>query len=158
MIPTATHLAFAAGYLQLGMIPEARAELENLGAEDRASPAASASRLELAMLEEDWAEVIACAPELVAHDNTGECPWIAWAYALRELRRIEEARDTLLTGARLIEKPSLLVAYNLACYACLLGGLPEARRLLDGVFAKDDSWRETAREDDDLAALRASQP
>ena len=158
MIPTATHLAFAAGYLQLGMIPEARAELENLGAEDRASPAASASRLELAMLEEDWAEVIACAPELVAHDNTGECPWIAWAYALRELRRIEEARDTLLTGARLIEKPSLLVAYNLACYACLLGDLPEARRLLDSVFAKDDSWRETAREDDDLAALRASQP
>ncbi len=158
MNPTATHLAYAAGYLQLGMIPEARAELESLGSEDRASPAASALRLELAMLEEDWAEVIARAPELVACDNTEERPWIAWAYALRELKRIEEARDTLLTGARLIDKPSLLVAYNLACYACLLGDLPEARRLLDGVFAEDDSWRETASEDDDLAALRASQP
>lgn len=158
MIPTATHLAYAAGYLQLGMIPEARTEIESLGPEDRASPAALALRLELAMVEENWAEVIARAPELVARDNTGERPWIAWAYALRELKRIEEARDTLLTGARLIKKPSLLVAYNLACYACLLGDLPEARRLLDGVFAKDDSWREIAREDDDLADLRASQP
>ncbi|AKC81667.1 hypothetical protein IMCC26134_00735 [Verrucomicrobia bacterium IMCC26134] len=73
---------------------------------------------------------------------------------MRELHRIEEARDILLTGARLIPKPTLLVAYNLACYACLLGDVPEARRLLDAVIAEDESWRQVALDDDDLAALR----
>jgi Flp pilus assembly protein TadD len=158
MISPATHLAYAAGYLQLDMLAESRAELENLSPELLATPAALSLRLELAMAEEDWAEVLARAPELVAHDNTEERPWIAWAYALRELQRIEEARDTLLTGVRLIKKPTLLVAYNLACYACLLGDLNEARRLLAGVCAEDNSWRAIAREDEDLAALRTNNP
>jgi Flp pilus assembly protein TadD len=158
MISPATHLAYAAGYLQLGMLAESRAELENLTPEVLATPAALSLKLELAMAEEDWLEVLGRALELVAYDNTEERPWIAWAYALRELQRIEEARETLLTGARLIKKPSLLVAYNLACYACLLGDLPDARRLLATVYARDESWRDIAREDDDLAALRTSSP
>jgi hypothetical protein len=57
-----------------------------------------------------------------------------------------------LTGARLVP-PSPLVDYNLACYACLLGELDEARRLLASVFAREKSWRAAAREDRDLAAL-----
>lgn len=158
MISPATHLAYAAGYLQLGMIAEARTELDCLAPEDLSASAALALRLEIAMAEEDWTEVLVRALPLVAQDNTEERPWIAWAYALRELQRIEEARETLLTGARLIKNPSLLVAYNLACYAALLGDLPEARRLLAGVFAEDDSWRAVAREDDDLAALRTPPP
>jgi predicted Zn-dependent protease len=157
MITPAKHFEYAVGYLQLGLIAEARAELAGLTSEVLATPAALSLRQEIAMADSAWPEVVDLAPALVAHDNTDERPWIAWAYALRELQRIEEAREILLAGARLIPKPTLVVAYNLACYACLLGDLPEARRLLNAVIAEDESWRQVAREDDDLAALHAKQ-
>lgn len=156
MIPPEKHLSYALGYLQLEMLDEAREELAALPPEFLARPPALSVRLEIAMAEEVWEEVIALAPELVGHDATQERPWVAWAYALRERERIAEAQETLLAGARLIEEPTPLVDYNLACYACLLGELPEARRLLAQVFARDKSWREVAREDPDLAPLYVS--
>ncbi len=156
MIPLETHLSYALGYLQLGLVAAAREELAALPPETLTTPAVLAVRLEIAMADETWEEVITLAPDLVAHDATRERPWVAWAYALRERERIEEARETLLAGARLVTEPSPLVDYNLACYACLLGDLPEARRLLAGVVARDRSWREVARTDSDLAPLFAS--
>lgn len=156
MIPPEKHLSYALGYLQLNLIAAAREELEALPPQFLASPPALAVRLEVAMADENWDEVIALAPELVGHDASEERPWIAWAYALRERERIPEAQETLLAGDRLIADPSPLVAYNLACYACLLGDLPEARRLLAEVFARDKSWRDIARDDPDLAPIFAS--
>ena len=156
MIPPEKHLSYALGYLQLGLTAEAREELAALPPDFFSSRDALAVRLEVAMADETWDEVIALAPELVGHDATQERPWIAWAYALREHERIGEAQETLLAGSRLIKDPSPLVPYNLACYACLLGDLPEARRLLASVVARDKSWRNVAREDPDLAPLFAS--
>lgn len=156
MIAPETHLAYAAGYLELNLLADARAELALLSPEFLATPPALAVRLELAMATSAWDEVIALAPELIGDDATEERPWTAWAYALRELGRVAEAQETLLAGSRLIAKPSVLVDYNLACYACLLGELDEARRLLASVYARDKSWREAARDDPDLAALRVT--
>ncbi len=156
VIPPEKHLSYALGYLQLGLTDEAREELASLAPDFLATPAALSVRLETAMTDETWDEVIALAPELVGHDAEQERPWIAWAYALRERERIAEAQETLLAGARLIKDPSPLVAYNLACYACLLGDLAEASRLLAVVFASDKSWRDVARDDPDLAPIFAS--
>ncbi len=153
MIAPETHLAYAAGYLELGLRAEARAELAALSPAQLATPPALALRLEIAMADSAWDEVITLAPELVGQDASDERPWIAWAYALREKDRVAEAQETLLAGARLIARPTLVVDYNLACYACLLGELDEARRLLASVVARDKSWRAVAREDPDLAAL-----
>lgn len=153
MIAPETHLSYALGYLQLELVDEAREELSALTAEFLATPPALAVRLEVAMADNAWEEVIALAPELVGHDATQERPWVAWAYALRERERVAEAQETLMAGARLIRDPSPLVAYNLACYACLLGETAEASRLLAGVFSRDKSWRSVAREDPDLAPL-----
>lgn len=155
MIPPEKHLSYALGYLQLGLVSAAREELSAPPPEFLATPPALAVRIEIAMADETWDEVIALAPELIGHDATQERPWIAWAYALRERERITEAQETLLAGARLIRAPSPLVAYNLACYACLLGELPEARSLLAEVVARDKSWRDIARDDPDLAPLFA---
>lgn len=156
MIPPEKHLSYALGYLQLGLTAEAREELSALAPEFLAAPPALSVRLEVAMAEETWDEVIALAPELIGHDAAQERPWIAWAYALRERERIHEAQETLLAGARLIREPSPLVAYNLACYACLLGDLLEAKRLLANVVTQDKSWRDVARDDPDLAPLFAT--
>lgn len=153
VISPETHLSYALGYLQLELVAEAREELSALSEEFLAAPAALSVRMEVAMADNAWDEVIALAPELVGHDASRERPWVAWAYALRERERVAEARETLTAGTRLIEDASPLVDYNLACYACLLGDLKEARRLLRAVFARDKSWRGVAREDADLAPL-----
>ena len=155
MIAPETHLSYVLGYLQLELVEEAREELSALSAEILATPPALAVRLEVAMADNAWDEVIALAPELVGHDASQERPWVAWAYALREGDRVAEAQETLMAGERLIKEPSPLVAYNLACYACLLGDHKEARRLLGIVFARDKSWRAVARDDADLAPLFA---
>jgi tetratricopeptide (TPR) repeat protein len=153
LITPEKRLAYALGYLALDLAAEARAELCHLAPGQLARPDALAVRLELAMTENDWATVLALAPDLIAHQSGLERPWIAWAYALRELGRIPEAQETLLTGARLIESPSPLVEYNLACYACLLGDPAEARRLLALAIARDPVWHALAQGDADLATL-----
>jgi hypothetical protein len=153
LISTEKHLAYTHGYLELGLLAAARAELTHLPVEAFVTPPVLIVRLEIAMAESVWTEVLEIAPALVQQDSSLERPWTAWAFALRELDRILEAQETLLTGARLITRPSVLVDYNLACYACLLGELTEARRLLASVCARDKSWREVAQGDSDLAAI-----
>lgn len=155
MIAPEKHLAYAAGYFELELYAEARAEIALMPEEFQTLAPARVLLMEVAMAESKWDEVIALAPELVGHDATEERPWVAWAYALREKQLIAEAQETLLAGARMIDKPTALVAYNLACYACLLGELAEARRLLAAAVAQDKSWRAIAKDDPDLAALRA---
>jgi Flp pilus assembly protein TadD len=122
---------------------------------EQATIEARSARFEVALGETGWAEVVALAPQIVQLDQTRERPWVCWGYALRELQRVEEAQQTLLAGARLITEPSVLVPYNLACYACLLGDWAEARQLLASVVARDPHWAEEARQDPDLAALFA---
>ncbi len=153
MITPEKRLTYAAGYLQLDLYKEAREELAALPPEAALTPAALTLKIEISMALAEWDEVIELAPRLIHHDPSTERPWVAWAYALRELQRHTEAQEILLTGRRLIRHPSTLVDYNLACYACLLGELEEARSLLEDVFARDQSWREIARNDPDLAPL-----
>jgi len=155
VIPTRKHLDYALGYIELGLLDEAREELARIPpADQRTSPALSVS-LELAMAEEDWDDVVTLAPQVILSDESTERPWIAWAYALREQQRIAEARDVLLRGALVVLEPSGLMDYNLACYYCLLGDLDEARRRLQRAFSRDPNWKNDARQDPDLAALHA---
>lgn len=158
MISPEKHLAYAVGFMDLGLHVEAAAELAQLPPEIRATPPALGLLMELAMAESKWNEVLPLAEALVGFDAKNERPWIAWAYALRELDRTAEAQEILLAGRRMISRPSVLVDYNLACYACLLGELDDARALLTEVFTRDKSWRDMAREDPDLAALFPQKP
>jgi len=147
------HLAYAVGYMDLSLYAEAAAELAQLTPEILATAPALNLCMELAMAKSQWNEVLSFAEALVSLDAKKERAWVAWAYALRELKRTPEAQEILLAGRRMIARPTILVDYNLACYACLLGELDDARALLAEVFARDKSWREMAKEDADLAAL-----
>jgi Flp pilus assembly protein TadD len=153
MIAPRKRLAYALGYIELSLLREARAELARLTKEERERPEAMAVLLELAMMEDDWPQVIRLAPRVTKVAPAVERPWIAWAYALRELGEIEEARTVLLRGAETIEKPTVLVDYNLACYDCLLGDRDDARRRLARVFKREPGWRAQAAEDPDLKGL-----
>lgn len=158
MIPTCKHLEYALGYLDLGLVAEARREISAIPTVESKTAPALAVRLEVAMAGEKWVEVIRVASRLVVFESQAERPWIAWAYALREHRRIAKARDVLLRGSAIIASPTVLVDYNLACYFCLLGDLAEARRRLDLVLAREPAWKVDADKDPDLAALRQPGP
>lgn len=153
MIAPRKRLIYALGYIELGLLREARAELARLTAKERETTEAMAVLVELAMVEDDWRQVIRLAPRVTKVAPAVERPWIAWAYALRETGKIEEAREVLLRGAEAIEKPTVLVDYNLACYECLLGDRDEARRRLARVFKKEPGWRAQARNDPDFKEM-----
>lgn len=153
MVVPRKRLAYALGYIELSMLKDARAELARLSDKERETPEAMAVLIELGMVEDDWRSVIQLAPRVAAIAPSVERPWIAWAYALRELGQIEEAREVLSRGATAIEKPTVLVDYNLACYDCLLGDHGEARRRLARVFKREPTWRDQAADDPDLKDL-----
>lgn len=155
MIPTRKHLDYALGYIELNLLAEARDELALIRAEDRQTPEVLSIQIELAMAKSTWTRVITLAAQVTTAVPALERPWIAWAYALREKQRIAEAREVLLRGERAITDPSPLVDYNLACYYCLLGDLPEARKRLKRACAREPDWKTEADDDPDLAALKS---
>lgn len=157
MIRIEKHLDYALGYMGLDLFKEARRELALITPADRRKPDVLAVRLELTMATSAWPEAIRVAAKLARHDPTRERPWVAWAYALREQGRVNEALDTLSRAEIQITAPSPLVDYNLACYHCLLGDLAQARLRLKRACAREPSWKKEAASDPDLASLfRAS--
>jgi tetratricopeptide (TPR) repeat protein len=152
---TARRLRHAEGYLGLGMLTEARHELGAIDAEARHSHEARVLRSDLHLQAKDWNELVAEAQAMARQDPAYEKAWIDWAYALRELNRIAEAKAVLMEAEPRHGKESGVLHYNLACYHCLLGEMPEARARLDRADALDRDWKKFAREDTDLAALWA---
>jgi len=153
MISTRKHLDYALGYIGLNLLAEARAELALIPPADRETPEVLAVEIELAMARSTWSRVITLAARATAAAPGSERAWTAWAFALREKQRVSEARDVLLRGAAVIQDATPLVDYNLACYFCLLGDLPEARRRLKRACAREPEWKTEAAADPDLAAL-----
>lgn len=158
MISTRKHLDYALGYLGLNLLAEARAELALIKPADRDSADVLAVHLELAMAASSWSRVIKLAAKLTVLDSSLERPWIAWAYALREQNHIGDAYDILIMAEEVIEHPSALLDYNLACYCCLMDDLTEARRRLKRACAREPEWKTEAAADPDLAALHARKP
>jgi Flp pilus assembly protein TadD len=153
VIPTRKHLDYALGYLGLNLLAEARAELAMITPADREKTEVLSVQLELAMAQSAWKRVIRLASKITRESPADERPWIAWAYALRELQAVGDALDILIMGEAAIDRPSPLVDYNLACYHCLLGDLTEARRRLKRACAREPSWKTEAATDPDLADL-----
>jgi hypothetical protein len=70
-----------------------------------------------------------------------------------ELGQTEAARQALLAGPETLQADPIY-HYNLACYECRLGQLESARARLEQTFLIDKKFREFAKTDPDLAALR----
>lgn len=154
MISTRKHLDYTLGYIGLNLLDDARRELALIKPADRESPEVLLVQIELAMAKQTWARVVTLSAKTAALIPKIERPWTAWAYALREQQKITEAREVLLNAEKLVTDPSPLVDYNLSCYYCLLGELPEARRRLKRACAREPDWKTEAAADPDLAGLR----
>ena len=148
-------IAYAQGYLALGMVAEAAAELGQLPAGDAQRPEALAVRLAILHEQEKWNEVRDLARELVSHTPGEPALWVSWAYATRRAESLYAAEQILLNAER-HHPTEATIQFNLGCYACQRGDLPTARTRVDRAIALDAKFAQLAATDPDLAPLRAA--
>jgi hypothetical protein len=109
----------------------------------------------------NWDACAEIAQTLVERFPDRHSGWLHRAYALRRATGggLEAAWDALLPAAERFSDV-YLIPYNLSCYACQMGRLPEARDWLKRAFAIAakagvlEEIRHLAQEDPDLEPLR----
>jgi predicted Zn-dependent protease len=145
-------LLAAQGYLELGMAEEALAELSSIPDIGNRDPDIVELHLHVLIQAKRWAEALSAAEELLRIRPLAIPAYIHGAFALHELRRTAEARDLLLKGPEELRKDPTF-HYNIGCYEAVLGNREAALRSLNQSFALDDSYRDFARHDPDLAIV-----
>ncbi|MBM3854547.1 MAG: hypothetical protein FJ399_15590 [Verrucomicrobia bacterium] len=150
-------LSHAQGYLGLGMMAEAAAELAHLSDSEADTTEAIGVRLALLHEQEKWPEVRDLARELVQRDAADAGVWISLAYATRRVDSLAAAEIILIKAEKgFPEEPT--IQFNLGCYACQRGDLKEARRRVARAIELDKKFAALAATDPDLAPLRANPP
>ena len=127
--PHSHHVSAALGWLELGNLAEAGAELDQLPVEWRGCPEALFVRWEIQAKRKDWVESLETARALASAVPQEPDGWVKQSYSLHELKRTSEAWGKLLEVEDKFSRVSI-IPYNLACYACQLGDQPEALRRL----------------------------
>ncbi len=146
-------LSHVQGYLGLGMVAEAAAELEQLSAPERDATPALALRMAVLQAQAKWPELRDAAIVFVRRTPEDAGGWITWAYAVRRAETLANAEKVLLIAeTKHPNEPT--IQFNLGCYACQRGDLAEARRRVERAIALEPSFRELAGTDPDLAPLR----
>jgi predicted Zn-dependent protease len=117
--PDSHHLNAAQGWLELGDINEAKADLDRVRHEFRHLPEVLEVRWQIAAKQHKWNECVEIAVQIVDRAPKRESGWIQRSYALHEMKRTREALDCLLPATGLFPD-NWLIQYNLACYCCQL--------------------------------------
>jgi len=146
-------LSHAQGYLQLGMVAEAAAELDRVPAP--ANTELDYLTLRLAVLQEqkNWPALRDLARQVVERAPAEAAAWVTWAYATRRADSLEAAEHILLVAE--VQHPNEpTIQFNLGCYACQRGDLATARERVDRAIALDPKFAPAAETDPDLAPLR----
>ena len=151
--PDERTLLAAQGYCELGMFDDALGEIETLPEEARQSAPAIETRLLILMQAKRWKPALAASRELCALVPERPVGFIHASYCLHEMGRTADARELLLSGPEAL-RTEPTYHYNLACYECRLGQLDLARAHLEKCFTFDKKFRDFAKLDPDLAALR----
>ncbi len=147
-------LLAAQGYLELGMVEEALAELIAVQSPMISDPDLIEMRLHILMQGGRWSDALASAEELLRLNSSALSAYIHGAFALHELGRTTEARDLLLKGPQVLRNDPTF-HYNIGCYEAVLGNNDSAMRSLKKSFALDETYRDFAKQDPDLEAIRA---
>jgi Tfp pilus assembly protein PilF len=148
-------ISHAQGYLELGMLAEAAAELDRIIGADADSSDVLALRVAVWHEQENWTGVRDAARELVRRSPADTGAWVTWAYATRRAESLEAA-ERILLDAEQQHPAEATIQFNLGCYACQRGDLPVARRRVDRAIELDTKFAAVAATDPDLAPLRAA--
>jgi len=143
------------GYYELGMLEDARNELEEIEREFALTAPVVQMRVLLLLRDEQWEDAFELTSQLreMSPDMVGG--YIHGAFCLHEMKRTEEALRMLLSAPDVIKKEAIFY-YNLGCYQAAVGDVDDARECLHKSFNLDKGLVEVARKDPDLAVLKDS--
>jgi predicted Zn-dependent protease len=120
-------LSAAMGWLELGNVAEAEAELRLIGPAGADHPDVLATGFAIHAHRSDWRAALPFAARLVQQAPGRVGGWLHRAYAVRRMSGggLAAAWELLLPAAeKFPDEPT--VSYNLACYAAQLGRLEDA--------------------------------
>ncbi len=147
------HVEAACGYAELGMFRESLAELDAIPPRLQNRPQVLQLRLHYFMRKKRWVQALRISQKLcrVAPDcGTG---FLHAGFCLHQLGKTAEARKLLITGpVALLKEP--VYYYNMGCYEALLGNFHSAHENLQISFKMNASFREIAKQDPDLEAVK----
>ena len=149
-------LSAAHGYMSLGLLGEAWEELDSLPPRLRVDMAVMLTRMEILSRLEKWEPARMLAESMARHHPDDPGWWVSWAFALRREKSVEVARDVLREAIQ-VHPGEALMHYNLACYASVIGEMPEAKGLLARAFELDADLKAVAL-DDPVGAVLLLQP
>ena len=155
--PPDTHYFLAAiGWLELGNVVEAKAELAQVSAAQQEHPDVLEVRWSLAADQKRWEEALEIARALLRRAPKRSSGWLHQAYALRRVPdgSVQKAWEALLPASDKFPK-EVTIPFNLSCYACQLGQLEAARDWLQRavVIGGKEKVKGMALNDSDLEPL-----
>jgi hypothetical protein len=148
-------LRAAEGWLELGSLGDATAELDGVSPDSRSHPDVLHLRWQIGRKAKTWDicfELARALTETAPHDPRA---WTSLAQTFYFTSRIHEAYD--LAVSKITKFPAHWpLYYDAACYACLTGRLAQAKQFLQlaTLLGNEDEVRLLASEDPDLEALR----
>jgi Flp pilus assembly protein TadD len=155
--PDSHYVSAAAGWLGLGNAQEAAAELGAISPALARHPVVLQIWYEIHAHAKRWDLASETASALAHATPDDPEAWTKLAYATRRKPGggLPPAKE-ILAAARQRFPSEVLIAYNLACYECQLGNLPQARDLLRVAFKLGDAaqLKRMSLRDPDLAPLR----
>jgi len=155
--PPDTHCLLAAiGWVELGNLAEARAELAQINPAQQEHPDVLELRWSISAMEKHWDEALQLAQALLRSAPKRSSGWLHQAYALRRVPGggIQKAWEALLPAFDKFPKEPT-IPFNLSCYACQLHQLDAARDWLNRAVAVGgkEKIKQMALEDSDLEPL-----
>lgn len=157
--PQVHYVSAAIGWLELGNLAEAKAELERIDREFYHYPQVLELRWSICAEEQKWREALEIARALVEGVPESPAGWLHQAYALRRVPdgSVKQAWTALLPAFDKFPKEPI-ISYNLSCYACQMNQLDAARvwfkrAIVIGGRKRKEKIKQMALEDVDLKPL-----
>ena len=145
------------GYLELGLVAEAQAELRRIPRNERELPVVLPARMAVLQAREKWDALRRVARTLVELEPENVGGWITWAYATRRAVSLQAA-ERILRAAIVRHPREPTIHFNLGCYASVRGDQMAARVHVARAIELDPSFKELLASDPDLAGLRGTPP
>ena len=126
--PDTHHLSAAIGWLELGNLVEAKAELNSIDPARQSHPDVLEVRWLICAEDQNWIAGLEAARALVRQAPQRCSGWLHQAYALRRIPEgnVKQAWQALLPAFDKFPKEPI-ICYNLSCYACQMQQLEAAR-------------------------------
>lgn len=152
-----THVVSAAiGWLGLGNLEEARAELAQVSEPQQNHPDVLEVHWLICAEQSKWDEALQIARALMASAPERSSGWLNQAYALRRVADggVKQAWQALLPAFDKFPKEAV-ISYNLSCYACQMQQLEAARVWFKraSFLGGKEKFKRMALEDPDLEPL-----